>query len=156
MESYYDPKLWLVPSNTPFEKQIRKSNPDLGQNIELPKPPKALKTNEGLFGTGQIIPMKIRSRHTHDEDIEKEAILRKIKLTKARNLNTRQYNSFTETIGQKKAAYYRALKEKGLGERHARPVPGHPTVKFMFSRPEISSKRLFIWFCFFFLQLASS
>jgi len=142
MESYYDPQEWLVPSNTPYEKEVRKANPDFGQKIEPPEKPKELEENEGLYGTGKIVPMKIKPRRPKDVDFELEAAIRKHKLIRARNTNMHQNHSFTETIGQRKAAYYRGLESKGLGERHPRPVPGHPTVKFLGGRPEASEDEI--------------
>ena len=45
----------------------------------------------------------------------------------SQNENMKQFNTFTQQIGRKRAAYYRGLTHKGMGGVHERPVPGHPT-----------------------------
>ncbi len=138
METLYDPLDWLVPSNTPHQpNEIRKAFPELGYRRLEPR----YAENEGLYGTGQVVPLNIKPRLAQSsEDLQAEILSRKLKDVITRNSNIRQFSSYTERIGRRKAAYYKSLGNKGVGDNHFRPVPGHPTIQFAKNESESSGK----------------
>lgn len=153
MEKYYDPKQWLVPSNTPLDRQIRKANPQLGYINENVIP---VSEHDCMIPSGDVVPLpaipwgtqnntstpvmldphnwRRRARvppgvgENGDRDLEAESLVRKHKMICAQNENMKQFNMFTQQIGRTRAAYYRGLTHKGMGGAHDRPVPGHPTI----------------------------